>query len=88
MPVSSATRREFLRAALPGWLGARSLTATENRPNLIILFADDYGYGDIGCYGGADVKTPNIDSIARNGVRFTDGYVAAALCSPSARRIC
>jgi arylsulfatase A-like enzyme len=55
----------------------------KKKPNLVLLFADDLGYGDIASYGSPDVPTPNIDSIGRNGVRFTDGYVSAAVCSPS-----
>ena len=48
-----------------------------------MIFVDDLGYGDPGCYGGTLVPTPNIDSLARQGVRFTDGYVTAPLCAPS-----
>ncbi|MFN9347050.1 MAG: sulfatase-like hydrolase/transferase, partial [Planctomycetota bacterium] len=44
----------------------------ENRPNIIVIFADDLGYGDLGCYGQKRYRTPNIDSISTNGVRFTD----------------
>ncbi|MEX2261002.1 MAG: sulfatase-like hydrolase/transferase [Bryobacteraceae bacterium] len=53
------------------------------RPNLVIMFADDLGYGDIACYGSPDVPTPHVDSIAAGGIRFTDGYVSCAVCSPS-----
>ncbi len=53
------------------------------KPNVVILFADDLGYGELGCQGNPEIPTPHIDSIARNGVRFTNGYVTAALCSPS-----
>lgn len=53
------------------------------RPNVLVLVADDLGYGDLGCYGGQDVPTPNLDALARTGVRFTNGYVTAALCAPS-----
>src|SRR5712691_9069191 len=53
------------------------------KPNLVVILADDMGYGDIGCYGSPDVPTPHIDSLARNGTRFTDGYVSCAVCSPS-----
>ncbi len=53
------------------------------KPNILFLFADDLGYGELGCYGLKEVPTPNIDSIAANGIRFTSGYVAAPLCSPS-----
>ena len=52
-------------------------------PNIILIIADDLGYGDLGCHGCADIPTPNIDSLAANGVRFTDGYATAPVCSPS-----
>jgi arylsulfatase A-like enzyme len=52
------------------------------RPNVVVIVADDLGYGDIGVYGG-DIPTPRIDSIARDGVRFTAGYVTAPVCNPS-----
>ena len=53
------------------------------RPNLVIILADDLGYGDTGCYGSKLVPTPSIDSLARDGVRCTDGYVTASVCAPS-----
>ena len=49
----------------------------------MIIVADDLGYGDLGCYGSADVPTPHIDSIGSDGIRFTSGYVSAPVCSPS-----
>ena len=52
-------------------------------PNLIILLADDLGYGELGCQGNQEIPTPHIDGIARKGVRFTQGYVTAPNCSPS-----
>ncbi|WP_345318958.1 sulfatase [Novipirellula rosea] len=54
-----------------------------DRPNIIILLADDLGYGELRCQGNPQIPTPHIDSIAANGVRFTDGYVAGPNCSPS-----
>lgn len=54
-----------------------------DKPNLIIFYADDLGWGETGCYGCKDIPTPNIDSLATNGIRFTQGYVAATYCSPS-----
>jgi arylsulfatase A-like enzyme len=57
--------------------------AQEKKPNIIILFADDLGYEELGCQGNKDIPTPYIDSIAKNGVRFTDGYVTAPVCAPS-----
>lgn len=53
------------------------------QPNILIFYADDLGYGELGCYGFQEVPTPYIDSIAANGIRFTSGYVSAPLCSPS-----
>src|SRR5258708_18213995 len=52
-------------------------------PNVVIIFVDDMGYGDLGCYGAKNVRTPNLDRMAREGVRFTDFYVAQAVCSAS-----
>lgn len=52
-------------------------------PNIIVLLADDLGYGELSCQGNAEIPTPHIDSIAANGVRFTNGYVTGPNCSPS-----
>jgi arylsulfatase A-like enzyme len=57
--------------------------ASAARPNIIVLFADDLGYGELGCQGNKEIPTPHIDSIAASGVRFTSGYVAGPNCSPS-----
>lgn len=51
--------------------------------NIVVLYADDLGYGDVGVYGGKDVKTPNIDRMAAKGLRFTDAHCTAATCTPS-----
>ena len=53
------------------------------RPNFIIIFTDDQGYGDLGCYGHPTIKTPNIDRMASEGQRWTNFYVAANVCTPS-----
>ena len=53
------------------------------KPNIVILLADDLGYGELGCQGNTEIPTPHIDSIAANGVRFTNGYVTAPFCSAS-----
>ena len=63
-------------------LAALSVVAA-NPPNVIILLADDMGNGDPGCYGAKDIKTPNIDSLAASGIRFTSYYAPAPICSPS-----
>lgn len=52
-------------------------------PNIVHIFADDLGYGDLGCFGADDIKTPHIDRIASEGIRFTDFYSASSVCSPS-----
>lgn len=53
------------------------------KPNIVLIFADDLGYGDLGCYGSELIKTPRLDAMAGQGVRFTDFYAAASICSPS-----
>lgn len=53
------------------------------KPNIIIIYADDLGYGDVGAYGATALKTPNIDKLAKGGVQFTNGYASSATCSPS-----
>lgn len=55
----------------------------ERRPNVVIMMADDLGWGDVGAYGGSVIQTPHIDALAASGVLLTDGYVSAAVCSPS-----
>ena len=52
-------------------------------PNIVIILADDLGYGDLGCYGHPTIRTPNLDRMANDGMRFTDFYVAACVCTPS-----
>lgn len=59
-----------------------SLVAAE-KPNVLILFSDDQGSADLSCQGAKDIPTPNIDSLAKNGVRCTQGYVSSCMCSPS-----
>jgi arylsulfatase A-like enzyme len=54
-----------------------------DKPNVIILLADDLGWADLGYQGSDDIRTPNIDQLAKNGIRFTDGHVSASVCSPS-----
>ena len=53
------------------------------RPNIIFIFGDDWGYGDLGCYGHTELKTPNLDRLAREGTRYTQFYVTSGVCSPS-----
>ena len=64
-------------------LFASVVVAADRPPNVVIIYADDLGYGDVGCFGNKSIRTPNIDRIATEGVRFTDFYVAQAVCSAS-----
>lgn len=60
-----------------------SAQASDASPNIVFIFVDDQGYYDLGCYGATEVKTPRIDALAEQGIRFTDYYAAAPICSPS-----
>ncbi|MFM8903943.1 MAG: sulfatase-like hydrolase/transferase [Verrucomicrobiota bacterium] len=60
-----------------------SLSAQSTPPNVVILFADDLGINDLGCFGRKDQRTPNLDRLAAEGARFTQAYAAASVCSPS-----
>lgn len=71
-----------------GWLwaslaAAASAAEQPKRPNVLVFYLDDMGWAQPGCYGGTLAPTPNIDALAKNGVRFTDGHVSACVCSPS-----
>ena len=67
----------ILLTALP------TIALAQTRPNVVLIYMDDLGYGDVSSYGAGTVKTPNIDRLAREGLRFTDGHSAAATCTPS-----
>src|ERR1043165_9127298 len=60
-----------------------SAPAADRKPNILIILADDLGYGELSCQGNPQVPTPNIDSLAKTGVRFTSGYVSGPYCSPT-----
>jgi len=74
--------RWSLLASLVLALGSPHLTAAEH-PNIVLIYVDDLGYGDVGCYGATAVQTPNINRLASEGCLFTDGHSAAATCTPS-----
>ena len=61
----------------------RAADHPESRPNIVIILADDLGWGDLGCYGHPSIRTPNLDRMAAEGMRFTDFYAAAEVCTPS-----
>ena len=74
----------FLRLAFVFALLTPFLSSNAAQPNIVIFYADDLGWGELGCQGFTkDIPTPHIDSLAKNGLRFTNGYVAATYCSPS-----
>ncbi|MEM7455302.1 MAG: sulfatase [Planctomycetota bacterium] len=67
----------------PAQVETESAPDRRNNPNIILIFTDDQGYQDIGCFGSPDIKTPNLDRMAEEGVRFTSFYSACSVCSPS-----
>ena len=91
------TRRQFLKATglaaasvmagslVPGCRTApkKTVRAATARPNIIYIMADDLGYGDLGCYGQATIRTPNIDQMAAEGMIFTNHYAGSTVCAPS-----
>ena len=84
-------RRQFLRTiaagaaalTLPGAVLGMGSTAKSKRPNIVFIFADDMGWGDLGCYGHPRIKTPVLDNLAKQGQLFTQFYVNAPSCSPA-----
>ncbi|MHC4195385.1 MAG: sulfatase-like hydrolase/transferase, partial [Planctomycetota bacterium] len=88
-------RRDFLTAAGAGFVSfslAGCLSEPQNisgrnisgrLTNFIVIFCDDLGYGDIGCFGSKKHRTPNVDRMAREGMRFTSFYVSSGVCTPS-----
>ncbi len=73
----------FCAVAVFNFLGACWQALADARPNVVLFVADDLGYGELNCQGNPEIPTPHIDSIARNGVRFSQGYVSSPYCSPS-----
>jgi len=68
---------------LSGSSAQAQVVTSSQRPNVVLIITDDVGYGDIGSYGAPDIRTPNIDSLARDGIRLTDFYANGANCSPT-----
>src|SRR5512140_3484774 len=81
------TRRSFIGSAVAtaAAVGASRIasSAPAKRPNVLFILADDLGYGDLSCYGRPDYKTPVLDAFAKQGIRFTDNYAAAPVCTPT-----
>ncbi|MFP6613144.1 MAG: sulfatase-like hydrolase/transferase, partial [Pirellulales bacterium] len=83
--VATTTRATVvfsLTIVLPAF-AARSAPAAEPPPNIIFLLVDDLGWTDLGCFGSDLYETPNIDALAAQGTKFTDGYAACTVCSPT-----
>jgi len=92
--MENVNRREFMSLAVGSMAAAmlplagceRGLAGNKNQakqPNIIFIMADDLGYGDLGCYGQKHIRTPNIDRLAVEGMRFTDCYTGSTVCAPS-----
>ena len=81
------SRRVFMKslglAAAAVIVPAKLRAADTKRPNIVVIYADDLGYGDVGCYGATKVETPNIDALASEGLRFTNAHSPSATCTPS-----
>lgn len=73
----------MIRPLLPLFLAVSCLFSATDRPNVVIIYADDLGYGDVGCYGATKIQTPNIDKLAEEGRMFTDAHTVSATCTPS-----
>jgi arylsulfatase A len=85
LSVISAIRPVAAAGILSASLAAGAIAGTveTERPNVIVVLVDDLGYGDLGCYGQTKVKTPNLDRMAAEGMRFTDFYAGSTVCAPS-----
>ena len=84
--AKTVSRREFLNTGLATAMiaGARAgRPAAAQRPNVLFILADDLGYGDLSCYGRPDYRTPVLDNLARQGMKFTSAYAAAPVCTPT-----
>src|SRR5512132_216507 len=77
------TRRDFLKLLPTGAAALAAQTPPARKPNFLVIVTDDHGVGDVGCYGHREVRTPNLDRLAASGVRFTQWYSNAPICSAS-----
>ncbi|MDR3734586.1 MAG: arylsulfatase [Acidobacteriaceae bacterium] len=88
-PIMPMDRRSFIKLGMlttaisTSVVCRAAVTRAPKKPNIVVILSDDVGYGDISCYGGIHVNTPRIDSLAADGLRFTDAHADAATCTPS-----
>ncbi len=75
--------RFLLIFLVAGFFSCTDKASVQEKPNVVIIYLDDLGYGDPGCYGTGKIATPNVDHLAENGIRFTNAYSSAATCTPS-----
>jgi uncharacterized sulfatase len=95
MNTRSYARRDFLKAVgasaaaltLTGEVPGANVPAKAGRPNVFLVIADDMTWSDVGCYGNPDVKTPNIDKLAADGMRFSRCFTSTAMCAPSRQQL-
>ncbi len=73
----------LLIIALSAFIVSYGQSAKSKKPNIVLIYTDDVGYGDVSCYGTSAIATPNIDKLAKNGVRFTNVHATSATCTPS-----
>ena len=78
--LTAGTLALALSPSVPAVRAAETLPA---KPNIVLIIADDLGFGDTGCYGGTKIPTPNIDRLGAQGLRFTDAHATSATCTPS-----
>jgi arylsulfatase A-like enzyme len=88
MFIKTKVSTAFLLIGLAFQIGCTASEGQGNKdenekPNIVIIYMDDLGYGDMGAYGATEIKTPNMDKLANGGVRFTSGYASSATCTPS-----
>ncbi|MBV8707677.1 MAG: sulfatase-like hydrolase/transferase, partial [Acidobacteriaceae bacterium] len=78
-------RRKFMQTVSAACLlgQTESRAAARGLPNIVLIYADDVGYGDLSCYGATAVRTPNLDAVAGGGLRFMNAHAPSATCTPS-----
>src|SRR5687768_4388525 len=81
--MTRVTRRQFIGVAVGAGAAIGWSVSAGARPNILFILADDLGWGDLSCYGRPDYQTPNLDKLAGQGIKFTNAYSAAPVCTPT-----